>query len=365
MYLSHMTLDNFRNYEQCSLTFPPEGAVLYGLNGSGKTNLLEALFFVCTARSQRQASREEMIRFASDYSYLEGTFSDSNSSAQETVSIGFSRDKKVSMKINGAPAAAFSQWLGHATVISFGPDDIQLVQGQPKERRAFLDLLVSQMDPVYLESLIVYRRNLAQRNALLTAKIDDMQIDAYERAMAVSGAAIFVRRRKIIDFMREPFAGLYGEISGGSELASLEYKPSLQCDSDTQKDWENVFYTCLKNARNKDILNGFSSIGPHRDDVAMFLDGKAAKTFASQGQCTTLTLSLRMSSILCCEAYNKHTMIFLFDDALTYLDTVRMSRVFPLVKNRGQIFVATSSERDMQLEALPRITIAHGQAVKM
>ena len=363
MYLSRITLDNFRNYESFSLDFPPEGAVVYGLNGSGKTNLLEAIYFLCAARSQRQSTRDAMIRFSSDYCYLEGAFTHAETQYTEIACVGFSRDKKISMKIAGNAISTFSQWLERATVISFGPDDIQLVQGQPKERRAFLDLLISQMDPAYLDSLIQYRRNLAQRNVLLAAKIDDMQMDAYEQAMAIHGAELFIKRTKIIDFMKKYFSVLYGEISENRELALLEYKPSIRCDSDTFDEWKNVFYNGLKNTRKKDIQNGFSSIGPHRDDMVMYLDGKPSKTFASQGQCTTLTLSLRMSSILCCEAYHKNTMIFLFDDALTYLDTVRTSRVFPLIQSRGQIFVATASDRDMQLQHLPRITIARGQAV--
>jgi len=361
MYLSRITLDNFRNYEKLTLNFPSEGALLYGLNGCGKTNLLEAIFFLCTARSQRQSTRDEMIRFSSDYSYLEGTFTNPDGLIGESVSIGFSRDKKVSMKIGGTTVPTFSQWLGHATVIPFGPDDIKIVQGQPKERRAFLDLLISQMDPGYLESLINYRRNLAQRNALLADKIDDIQMDTYEQAMAAHGAEIFVKRRKIVEFIKESFTELYGEISDSRESATLEYKPSIKCDSDTLKEWKNVFYKGLKSTRKKDSLYGFSSIGPHRDDVSIFLDNKEAQAFASQGQCTTLTLSLRIGSILCGEAYDKNTMIFLFDDALTYLDAVRTSRVFPLIKNRGQIFVATSSEKFINLDTVPKITIVKGQ----
>jgi DNA replication and repair protein RecF len=305
-----------------------------------------------------------MIRFSSDYCFLEGVFERADTKATEKASVGFSRDKKVSMKIDGNAVGAFSQWLGRTTAIAFGPDDIQLVQGQPKERRAFLDLLISQIDATYLESLILYRRNLAQRNALLAAKIDDMQIDAYEQAMAIHGADIFIKRTKIIELMKEHFSILYGEISESRESALLEYKPSIRCDSATPDEWKNVFYSDLKNTRKKDIQNGFSSIGPHRDDVLMFLDGKGAKPFASQGQCTTLTLSLRMSSIFCCEAYNRNSMIFLFDDALTYLDTVRTSRVFPLIKSRGQIFVATASDKDMQLQDIPRITVASGQVMQ-
>ena len=108
-------------------------------------------------------------------------------------------------------------------------------------------------------------------------------------------------------------------------------------------------------------MNGFSSTGPHRDEILLKVNEKPAKSFASQGQCTTLTLSLRMCSVLCGESYKKDAMIFLFDDALTYLDKERMSRIFPLVKNKGQLFHATSSESETMLADIPRIMIADGQ----
>jgi len=361
MYLSRLMLENFRNYRQCSIEFGPQGAILYGLNGSGKTNVLEALYFLCTARSQRGATRDEMIRFSSDVSFLEGVFEQRDASPRTTVSAGFSRDKKITLSVNGLVLSSFSQWFGRATAIAFGPDDINLIQGNPKERRTFLDLLLCQIDPEYLKNLMAYKKNCAERNVLLAMDGDKTALDIYERNMASTGAAIFLKRKELVSFMQPHLAQIYREISGNAEAATIEYKPSLRCDLSTQNEWENVFYTTLKNTQKTDVRNGFSSVGPHRDELLVCVSARPAKQFASQGQCTTLTLSLKMCSILCCEAYKKETMLFLFDDALTYLDEGRTSRVFPLVQSKGQIFVATSSERPAALGDVPRFLVGEGE----
>lgn len=361
MYLSHLAIDHFRNYPQVSIDLPEKGALFSGLNGSGKTNLLEAIYFLCTARSQRNASRDAMISFDSDFSYIEGTFKQKTDAVQKTNSIGFSRDKKVSMKAGGAVISSFSKWIGHCTVISFGPDDIMLVRGLPKERRMFIDLCISQIDSRYLESLINYKKNCAQRNILLSSNINDLQLDLYERNMARWGAFIFFKRQEILSFMKPYFSQFYSEICGSGESGSIEYRPSIRCDNNTLADWENVFYTGLKSTRKTDIQYGFTSIGPHRDDILLSLNGKGAKSFASQGQCSTLTLSLRMCSIICSEQYKQDTLIFLFDDALTYLDHKRTLQVFPLIEKKGQIFFTTSSSIAPFIADIPRFNIENGR----
>jgi DNA replication and repair protein RecF len=365
MHLTRLMLDNFRNFQTASLEFPPCGTVFFGSNGSGKTNLLEAIFFLCTARSQRQATRDEMIRFSSDVSFIEGVFVKRDGTMPVTVSSGFSRDKKTSMKIDGAVQSSFSRWFGHSVVVPFGPDDIKLVRGTPRERRSFLDLLLCQIDGRYLESLIAYKHHCQQRNALLSTCRDDAHLDVYEEQMALHGAPIFLRRQEIISFIQPHLARFYREISGGSECASVDYKPSIHCDSTSQNEWQKVFYERLKESRKKDIMNGFSSVGPHRDDILFSVNGKAAKSFASQGQCTTLTLALRLCSVQCGEFYKKDAMIFLFDDALTYLDGERTSRVFPLVKNKGQIFLATPADQGTILADIPRILVADGRVRRL
>jgi DNA replication and repair protein RecF len=363
MFISSLHCDNFRNYSSLSVDIPRQGALFIGANGSGKSNLLEAVFLLCTARSQRGSRRGDLIKFGSDFCHVEGAFLPDTvtpASLASSVSIGFSRDQKVSMKINGRTLTSFSQWFGHSLVVSFSPDDLRIVQGLPKDRRGFLDLVISQIDPGYLESLISYKKNLAQRNNLLIRRIHDEQLDAFEEEMVRYGSAIFAKRHEILATMAPFFTDFYKEISGGKDAGSLEYYPSMRCDSTIQTDWENVFFKGLKNARNKDVQNGFSSVGPHRDDIAFYVDGKDARTFASLGQCTTVSLAARMSSILVSQKYRNDAMIFLFDDAVSFLDAMRTSRVFPLLSNRGQILITAPSEREPALGDIPRFRIREG-----
>lgn len=365
MFISSLQCDNFRNYKTLSIEFPREGALFTGPNGSGKTNLLEAVFLLCTARSQRGSRRIDCIRFGSEYCHAEGVFADDKAGPNTSVSIGFSRDARVSMKINQKIIPSFSQWLGHGLVVSFSPDDLRIVQGMPKDRRNFLDLVISQIDPGYLESLICYKKNLAQRNNLLTRRIDDAQLDAFEEEMIKYGSAVFAKRREIINAMAPLFAEFYGEISGKKEAGSLEYRPSIRCDSTTQNDWKNVFFNDLKNARNRDIQNGFSSVGPHRDDMVFRINTTDARAFASLGQCTTTALAARMASVLVSQRYRNDAMIFLFDDAAGFLDAMRTSRVFPLLSNRGQLLITAPSEREVGIEGIPRFSIQEGTVQRL
>jgi DNA replication and repair protein RecF len=363
MYISRIHLDNFRNYNDLSFDISENGALFTGPNGSGKTNLLEAVFLLCTARSQRGSSRGDLIRFSSDYCYAEGVFSAQGGGKTLPVSIGFNREQKVSMKVDGRVISSFSQWIGHGMAVSFGPDDLKLVQGAPRDRRSFLDLFISQVDPGYLESLILYKKNLVQRNTLLARNISDAQLDVYEEAMAQHGAPVFAKRRELCSSMAPLFADFYREISGNAEVAAMEYKPSIRCDSSTQNDWKNVFYSGLKNAKNKDIQHGYSSVGPHRDDIQFFVNGNDARSFASLGQCTTVALSVRMASVMVSEQYRKEPMIFLFDDAVSYLDAMRTSRTFPLLEHRGQILITAPSNREPLVRDMPHFFIREGTVI--
>jgi DNA replication and repair protein RecF len=365
MFISSLSCDNFRNYKSLSIELPRTGALFTGANGSGKTNLLEAIFLLCTARSQRGSKRSDCIGFGSDLCHAEGTFADDKTGPSISASIGFSRDQRVSMKINGKPIPSFSQWLGHGLVVSFSPDDLKIVQGMPKERRNFLDLVISQIDPTYLESLICYKKNLAQRNNLLARSINDEQLDAFEEEMVRYGSAIFAKRREILNVMTPLFAEFYCEISGKKEAGSLEYMPSIRCDCATQNDWKNVFFNDLKKARNRDIQNGFSSVGPHRDDIAFRVNQTDARAFASLGQCTTVALAVRMASVIVSRQYRNDAMIFLFDDAVSYLDAMRTSRVFPLLLNQGQLFITAPSEREPDIESIPRFRIQEGTVTSL
>lgn len=358
MNLFRLQLTTFRNYQSLQLLFPEEGAIFEGINGSGKTNILEAIYILCTGRSQRGSKRSEMINFGSDNTYIEGEFKEKDRSA--VASMGFSRDKKVIMKYDGVVVKKFTEWFGKRPVISFGTDDLQLVNGTPELRRRFIDILCSQIDSEYLTSLITYKHYLSCRNQILNSNLDRIQCEIYEQQMAHSGAEIFIKRKEIISFLGSFLQDYYREISGNRESAALLYEPSVSCECSSKKEWKNVFYELLKERRNRDLETGFSTVGPHRDDIRFLLNQKPSKTYGSQGQCRSIVLSLKLSSVSCLEYFRQDKMIFLIDDALSELDQDRTSRVLPLIEDKGQVFIATPAFTSPIKKSLLRCKVKDG-----
>jgi DNA replication and repair protein RecF len=344
MYLQNLVLQNFRNHECLSMAFPKEGALFEGSNGAGKTNILEGIHMLCTGRSQRGAARADMIAYGREAAFISGDFcfdgADGNGVAAQSAALGFSRDKKTAMKIDGESVGSYTEWFGARPAVSFGADDLELVYGAPEARRKFLDMLISQMDRAYLEALLSYRRAMVCRNALLGRTGDALQFEVYEQAMAESAAKIVFGRMGAVGKLSELAGGFYAEISGGAEVAGVEYAPKIKNDFFDTKDWQNVYLNTLAERRGKDAELMYTAAGPHRDDLRFTLGGRAAKTGASQGQCRSFALSLKLGAARLIEQKLRGGMVFLVDDAVSELDPERTSRVYPLLEGRGQVFIA-------------------------
>jgi DNA replication and repair protein RecF len=350
MYLQTLTLQNFRNHENLSLAFPPEGALFEGSNGAGKTNILEAIHMLCTARSQRGAARADMLAYGQEAAFISGEFcldvdgggiNACRVPAVQTASLGFSRDKKTVMKLNGEPVGSYSEWFGARPAVSFGADDLELVYGAPEARRKFLDMLVSQIDRAYLEALLSYRRAMICRNALLGKTGDALQFEVYEQAMAETAAKLVFARAAAAGELSALAGGYYAEISGGAEAAGIEYVPKVKCDFFDTREWQNVYSVTLAERRGKDTELMHTAVGPHRDDLRFTLGGRAARAHASQGQCRSFALALKLGAARLIEQRRGGGMVFLVDDAVSELDPGRTSRVYPLLEGRGQVFIAT------------------------
>jgi len=347
MHLQNLTLQNFRNHEALSIAFPKEGALFEGANGAGKTNILEGIHILCTGRSQRGAARTDMIAYGQEAAFISGDFcfdkddNGENVAIVQSAALGFSRDKKTVMKINGENVASYTEWFGERPAVSFGADDLELVYGAPEARRKFLDMLVSQTDRAYLSALLAYRRATACRNALLGKTGDAAQFEVYEQAMAEAAAKLVYVRVEAVRELSALASGYYAEISGGAETATVEYAPKIKCDIFDTGEWQNAYLISLAQRRERDAELQYTATGPHRDDLRFTLGGRAAKNHASQGQCRSFALSLKLASARFIEQRRGGGMVFLVDDAVSELDPERTSRVYPLLEGRGQVFIAT------------------------
>ncbi|MDR2693883.1 MAG: DNA replication/repair protein RecF [Chitinispirillales bacterium] len=347
MHLQNLTLQNFRNHTALSLSFPKEGALFEGANGAGKTNILEGINMLCTGRSQRGAARADMIAYGQEAAFISGDFRFDDSNGDDggvivqNAALGFSRDRKTVMKLDGENVGSYTEWFGERPAVSFGADDLELVYGAPEARRKFLDMLVSQTDRAYLSALLAYRRAMACRNALLGKTGDAAQFEVYEQAMAESAVRLVFSRVEAVRELSALTSGFYAEISGGAEAADVEYAPKVKCDSFDGLEWQSVYLVSLAERREKDVELMYTATGPHRDDLRFTLGGRAAKAHASQGQCRSFALSLKLASARFIEQRRGGGMVFLVDDAVSELDPERTSRVYPLLEGRGQVFIAT------------------------
>jgi len=345
LHLTSLILSHFRNFSDLSLSFSPSGAVFIGKNGSGKTNLLESIHLLCIGRSQRKARRNEMIQTEQHSCFVKGLFSQESSSSTSEAVLGFSRDKKVQLLLNGEKVTTFRDWFNHSSVVSFGPADISLITGAPGDRRRFLDILISQIDRQYMEHLLRYQSALQNRNKILQFPNDEYLFEIYENQMVSSGLYIVQKRDEVVTFCKEKLASFYREISGGNEAGTMSYSPCLGPEKCGKNEWKDVFFKSLKNGRKKDCDAGYTYYGPHRDSIRFSLDNRSAKSFGSQGQCRSLALSLRLSSVVCIESFKAGNMIFLVDDAFSELDDERIAKVYPLIRDKGQVFITSPVQK--------------------
>ncbi len=358
MPLRRLQCRNFGNYKESAVEFPAGGAFLSGANGSGKTNLLEAVHVLCTARSQRAASKAEMIATDAECASLEGEFDNDDGGEPRTAYFfSFDRAGNSMLKVNDRKIGNLSEWFGSRPVVSFATGDTDLVYGPPEVRRRFLDILISLVDKEYLIALIEYRKNLSLRNKLLKTSGDELLCAMYEETMAASGSVIVEKRVETLSGLEGEGGRFYREIGGRSEEFSLAYEPGAQADFSGKNAWKNVFLSMLSERRNCDREMGFSSCGPHRDDVRFFIDSRTAKSYASQGQCRSIALSLKLSAMSRLEAKGARKIIILFDDAVSELDPARTARVFSLIENRGQVFIA-SPTGEAGVRGLPVLDVA-------
>ncbi|MCL7962155.1 MAG: DNA replication and repair protein RecF [marine benthic group bacterium] len=364
--LHRLLIRDFRNFRELRLDLPEAGAMIIGPNGSGKTNLLEAIYYLEVFRSFRGARDSDLIRFGEDVFRIEATIQ--RDGGTEELAAAFQktgRRKKVERE--GAEVDRITGAIGAFGAVVFDLDDAGLVSGSPGRRRRFLDILLSLVVPGYVADLQRYRAVLAQRNEALRAGRDEV-VDAWTEGLIVPGAKLMAARDGWARRRADGFRGYHQQISGGAG-ASLEYETSL---SAPQEDvgWEMRFRSGLEASRTRDFRRGFTTVGPHRDDLAIRAevdsDGpeRDLRSFGSGGQKRTAAIALRLTEADSLREANGRDPVYLLDDVFAELDRERAERVFRLLDEgrSGQVFFTAPKPADMPFRdgALARWRISDG-----
>lgn len=351
MILDNIDILSFKNISEAKLDFSPGVNCLLGRNGMGKSNLLEAIYFLSMARPLRQVPESALIRHGDEMLMVKGNYT-MDTGSHETVSCGIVRGKGKTLRRNDKDYKRISEHIGRFPIVAVTPSDSELVTGGGEVRRRLMDVVISQADPVYLGKLIRYNKCLESRNKMLRAGVNDRLLyESVETAMSESADAIYTARRQWVEEIRPDFARYYSRISDDAETASLQYRSVLS---------EHSLQEVFDSERARDLALGFTSSGMHRDDLSMRLGDYSMKRLGSQGQVKTFTIALKLAIYDYLRLKGGETPILLLDDIFDKLDSLRVARIIAEVSggdNFRQIFI-TDTNREHLDETLASIKSA-------
>ena len=336
MKLNSISILNYKNIGEATLTFSPKVNCLIGNNGMGKTNILDAIYYLSFCKSSTGQTDASVITHDADFMMLQGKYT--RHDADEDVSMGMAKGRRKTLKRKGKEYAKLSEHIGKFPLVMVSPQDIDLIRGTSEERRRLMDMVISQGDQLYLDHLIRYNRALEQRNKLLRDGVADHSLYlAVEMTMTFAAQYITQARRAWVEELTVMFNRYYSAIAGDGEEVSLAYSTALENGV--------MLDTLLEEARRHDEIVRHTSVGPHRDDLEMLLSGMPLRRTGSQGQCKTYTIAMRLAQYDFLHKAAGMKPLLLLDDIFDKLDATRVERIMEVVAQPsfGQIFVTDTN----------------------
>lgn len=344
MRIESLRLHQFRNYGEAAISFPDSVVLLYGQNGQGKTNLLEALYMAGTGKSYRGTADSDVIKWQAEDASLIVAFQRSGVTQQVKLILSHVEKKEVWVNETKVPQR---ELLGTLHEVLFSPEDLQLIKGSPALRRRFMDMEISQVSPAYYRTFQQYNRAVTQRNMLLKRmKYEGVQpIEEWDRQIALFAAQIVQKRLEALRKLAFLSGVLHRRLTDGQEQLSIAYRQSyFQEERDTEEDrirpeW---YYKLLQEQLGQDIYHMSTSIGPHRDDLSFAVGGADLKKYGSQGQQRTAVLALKLSELEYIKSEAGEYPVLLLDDVMSELDGRRRTALLDFVRHRIQTFITTT-----------------------
>ena len=340
MILKRISILNYKNLEQVDLDFSAKMNCFIGQNGMGKTNLLDAVYYLSFCKSATNPIDSQNMMHHQDFFVIQG-FYETESGDTEEIYCGMKRRQKKQFKRNKKEYTRLSDHIGFIPLVMVSPSDSELISGGSEERRRFMDVVISQYDKEYLEALIRYNKALQQRNTLLKNEqgFDEELMEVWEEMMAASGEVVYRKRCAFIEEFIPIFQTFYSQISQNKEEVDLVYESHAQ---------QGNLVQLLKESRQRDQIMGYSLKGIHKDDLLMQLGDYPIKKEGSQGQNKTYLIALKLAQFDFLRRTGSHTTpLLLLDDIFDKLDASRVEQIVKLVAGDkfGQIFI-TDTNRD-------------------
>ena len=350
MKLQRLVLETFRNHQQTAIDCSLGVNLFLGDNGAGKTNILEAISYVCLSKSFFAANDTIVMNVDGNGFAVTGRFlSDGNIVYEVKVTFDKQQSQKI-IAVNKAKVDKASSLIGQFPVVILSPEQNSITIGSPSDRRRFVDFVVSQSSRTYLDCLIDYRRILKQRNKILS----DMQLSHKENNAALGpwnenlvrmGAVLIKTRMEFIEDFQNLMIDAYATLAGNREQPRISYFPSFECTADSKEAIETTFHQVLHDRFQEERRFGYSLVGPHRDEFLFQINKLDVRSFASQGQHKTFLVALKLAEFYYLKRRCRETPILLLDDVLSEMDGNRSQRLLEATAGLGQVFITSTDER--------------------
>lgn len=334
--IESVDLQNYRNYEFLNMTFDNKINIIYGDNAQGKTNILESLYVCATSKSHRGSKDKDIIRFGNDEAHIKVMVKKHGMNYR--LDMHLKKNKTKGIAVNGIPIRRAVELFGIINIIIFSPEDMNIIKNGPSERRRFMDMELSQLDKIYLSNLVNYNKVVVQRNKLLKqlqfsgdSGLVDM-LDVWDMQLVRYGSEIIKRRMDFIDNINSIIRPVHSKLSGNKEILNLRYIPCTTTDN---------FKDEVIRSRERDIKFKMTNVGPHKDDVAFFINDKDVRKYGSQGQQRTCALSLKLAEIELVKKVINDTPVLLLDDVLSELDANRQNFLLDSIGDIQTIITCT------------------------
>ncbi len=340
MFLSRLKIRNFRNLAAVDLELSPGVNLFFGTNAQGKTALLEAVGYLGTSTSHRTRRDEEMIRWKESAAYVCGVLAGEQ---EKTLEFGLSRDSK-QVKVEGVVLKRIRDLYGQLRVVLFVPEDLEIVGGSPSERRRFIDLTLAQIEPEHISRLQEYQRILRSRNQLLKRaegrRFDPDEMEIWDNQLAQAAGPICDARQRAVRELAEDLERFHLRMTDGRERLKVAYRCSVELRD--ERTLEQSLAEHLVAARDRDLQQGSTSVGPHRDDLQFVVDGRDLRVFGSQGQRRTGVLALRLAELDWLQRKTGQHPVMLLDDVIYEMDESRRRHFFEAIEQGGQVLITAT-----------------------
>ncbi|MCR4842779.1 MAG: DNA replication/repair protein RecF [Eubacterium sp.] len=337
MNIKSLTLRDFRNYEDLEIEFDRNTNILFGNNGQGKTNILEAVYLAATTTSHRGSKDREMIRFGCDESHIRAVIE--KDSREHEIDIHLKKNKTKGIAVDKVPVKKASDMYGTLKVVVFSPEDLSIIKNGPAERRRFLNTELCQLDRIYLHRLGMYNKVLEQRTQLLKDLYNNPDLEntleIWDEQLVNYGSQIIESREEFVEKLNEITKPIHSDITAGKESLEIIYEKSVSKDD---------FARTLKENRERDKRFCQTHAGPHRDDLCVKSMGTDMRKYGSQGQQRTSALSLKLAEIELIKIQTSEEPVLLLDDVLSELDSQRQELLLKYINNIQTLITCTGMD---------------------